>query len=305
MSASPSIKLIVGVGDIHGRFHRVQGWLADLEQARGREIDRVFAVGDVEAFLRADDHRRKAAKRTMPAEFAEYAGGARTMHRPLSFVGGNNEDFAELHKMPGGGDVAPGVEYLGRVGVRKREGLQVGYLSGIYAPRYFDQPLIEPKSADTYKQAGYFRRAEVEQLMGEHEVDLLLVHEWPKGLIQRGKHARTLRAHRTPWIGNPHTRTLVERITPSWVWCGHSHVPYAATLIGHHGAVTRVACLDQAARPEGSIFWMEWRGGEPLRGGWGTTGKIHWHAGDPWTEANVPEDSAPTAFPSEKIAHGG
>ena len=64
--------LIVGVGDIHGRFHRVRTWLDALERALERQVDAVLAVGDVEAFPTADDHRRKAAKRTMPAEFAAF-----------------------------------------------------------------------------------------------------------------------------------------------------------------------------------------------------------------------------------------
>ena len=75
MTSSASKLLIVGVGDIHGRFQRVEQWLAQLEEARGRPVDLVFAVGDVEAFTQSEDHRRKAAKRGMPAEFAEYAAG--------------------------------------------------------------------------------------------------------------------------------------------------------------------------------------------------------------------------------------
>ena len=31
--------LIVGVGDIHGRFHRVRAWLDALERALDRPID--------------------------------------------------------------------------------------------------------------------------------------------------------------------------------------------------------------------------------------------------------------------------
>ncbi len=116
------------------------------------------------------------------------------------------------------------------------------------------------------------------------------MHEWPKGLVTRGKHARPLRAHRTPWIGNAHTRSVVEHVSPAWVWCGHSHMAYAGTVVGADGKLSRVACLDQSAHPEGAIFWMEWRGGEALRAGWGTSGEVSWVAGAPWTEANVPEE---------------
>jgi hypothetical protein len=35
------------------------------------------------------------------------------------------------------------------------------------------------------------------------------------------------------------------------------------------GTVTRVACLDEAAEPEGAVLWMEWEQGEAVRGNTG------------------------------------
>jgi len=269
--------LIVGVGDIHGRFHRVRTWLDALERALERQVDAVLAVGDVEAFATADDHRRKAAKRTMPAEFEAFARGESRMTRAFYFIGGNNEDFESLHALPEGGDVAPGVHYLGRVGTTTLAGIRLGWLSGIYAPKWLDTPLQAPTTAATRKQAGYFRRSEVDRLRAERELDLLLTHEWPRGLFARtpGKPVR-------PWMGNPLTRTLADEIQPQWLLCGHSHERFAATL--HHGgaAQTRVACLDEAAEPDGSLLWMEWRRGEVLRVGWGIDGHASWTPAQPW-----------------------
>ncbi|HZH04030.1 MAG TPA: metallophosphoesterase family protein, partial [Myxococcaceae bacterium] len=51
-----STLLFAVVGDIHGRFLRLERWLEALEQARGRQVNFVLAVGDVEAFESADDH---------------------------------------------------------------------------------------------------------------------------------------------------------------------------------------------------------------------------------------------------------
>lgn len=289
---APESLLVAGVGDIHGRFHRVEAWLDALEEARGRPVDMVLAVGDVEAFRHADDHRRKAAKRAMPAEFAEYADGVRSMRRPLYFIGGNNEDFEALHDAPDGFQLAPNVHYLGRAGLKELYGLRVGYLSGIHAPRFYEQPLKRPRSLDTAKQAGYFRAPEVEKVSALRDVDLMLVHEWPRGLPQRAQERDVPPPGRplpSSWIGNRITRDLVEMVHPKWVLCGHSHRAFAVTLGGQGGrTVTRVACLDQAARPEESVFWMELQGREVVCAGWGLSGQVSWRAGSTWGLGSLP-----------------
>ncbi len=284
---------MVTVGDIHGRFHRVREWVHALEQARGRQADLVLAVGDVEAFAQAEDHRRKAAKRAMPAEFTEFASGSVRFDRPLYFIGGNNEDFEALHQVQEGAEIAPGVHYLGRVGVAELGGLRIAYLSGILAPKQFEKPLETPRNQETRKLAGYFRKPEAESLAEARDVDLMLVHEWPKGLFRRTPNGgRTLRAYRFPWIGNPIARQLMDQLQPKWLFAGHSHVPFATTLTHPGGKLTRVACLDQAAKPEGAIFWLEFEGRDAISAGWGSSGVEVWKKGEAFTEALTPETAA-------------
>jgi lariat debranching enzyme len=284
--------LVVVIGDIHGRFHRVREWIAALESARGHDAALVLAVGDIEAFLTADDHRRKAAKRAMPAEFADYVSGRCAFERPLHFIGGNNEDFEALHEIPAGGDVARNLHYLGRVGHRRIEHFNVAWLSGIYAPRYVDKTLQPPTTPDACRQAGYFRHDEVRSLDAVDAADILLTHEWPRGLAIRPappRHpGRDLRAYQTPWIGNQVARSLVERIRPGWMFCGHSHVPFATALRHEDGRLTRIACLDQASRSDGAVFWTEWKGGQAVLAGWGTSGEPCWREGQPWDERRTP-----------------
>ena len=99
--------LVVGIGDIHGRFIRVNQWISGTETgALGRSIDLVFAVGDIEAFPSPDEHLRKAVRRNTAAEFAEFVAGTMEFVRPIYFIGGNNEDFAALHGIPMGGEIA-------------------------------------------------------------------------------------------------------------------------------------------------------------------------------------------------------
>ena len=108
-------------------------------------------------------------------------------------------------------------------------------------------------------------------------MDLLLTHEWPRGLFARtpGKPVR-------PWMGNPLTRTVVDAVQPQWLLCGHSHEQFAATLHHEGGIPTRVACLDEAAEPEGAVLWMEWSRGEARRVGWGIDGHVSWSPAQPW-----------------------
>lgn len=309
MQRRRSTTLIVLVGDIHGRFHRVRDWLAHLEGALDRPVDLALAVGDIEAFRTADDHRRKAAKRTMPAEFADYATGRCRMDRPLYFIGGNNEDFEALHAMPQGGQLAPDVHYLGRHGARELGPVRAAWLSGIFAPRYIDKPLLEPTSAEAARQAGYFREHEVRALEGLEPgtVDLMLSHEWPRGLISRGAAwqrgcGRDLKAFRTPWIGNAHTRALLERVEPGWLFCGHSHTAFATQVEHASGRVTNVACLDQAARPDGAVFWLELEGAHAVRAGWGVEGEVAWRAGERWDETRTPEAGVTERVPRRVLA---
>jgi predicted phosphodiesterase len=293
VAVSNTNSLIVVIGDIHGRFHRVREWIAALESARGRAASLVLSVGDIEAFVAADDQRRKAAKRAMPAEFADYVSGRCSFERPLYFIGGNNEDFEALHPLHNGGPIAPQMHYLGRYGERTLNQLKVAYLSGIYAPRYVDKPLLLPVTPEGCRQAGYFRTTEINALAALSKMpEIMLAHEWPRGLAARpGAVARgvfrELRAYQTPWIGNGATRGLVETIRPKWLFCGHSHVAFAG-VIAHEKGQTNVACLDQAGRSDGAVFWLEYAGSKAVSAGWGTSGTECWRANEIWDERRTP-----------------
>lgn len=291
----------VGVGDIHGRFMRVKGWLEALESALGRPLDAVFAVGDVEAFPSDGHARRKRVKQELPAEYRAWVQAPwRSEGRPaLYFIGGNNEDFEALHPLSSGGELEGGLRYLGRVGTVALSGLKVAFLSGIHAPRFYEAPLLPPLSVARQKQCGYFRKREVEQLAGALDVDLLLLHEWPKGLLARGRPRGPglPQAYRTPWLGNVVARTLVEKLRPSWVLCGHSHVPFAASIQRPPSHPSRVACLADASEAFDAVFWVEWKGRSPVRAGWGVDGRAAWRAGEGWDEARLPT-KADSARPS-------
>jgi hypothetical protein len=269
--------LLAAVGDIHGRFERVERWLGELAQAHGRAPTLALGLGDLETFARADDPTRKASKRHGAAEFGPYARGERRLPCPLYFLSGNNEDFAALAPLAGGGELAPGVHYLGRAGLRELAGVRVGFLSGIHAPRSFTAPLEPPRGRESSKRWGYFREPEVAELSRAGAVELLLAHDWPRGAAAGAGPS---------WLGNPVVRALVDRLRPPWLLCGHQHQTQAITL-----GRTRLACLDEADQPGGALLWLEASDGRITRVGWGIDAKAAWEEGQPWDRTRLPAGS--------------
>ena len=283
------MSLVAAIGDIHGRFERVEAWLRELEQAHGQKLELAIAVGDLETFVAAEDPLRKRQKRTGAAEFGPYASGAKAMPCPLVFLGGNNEDFAPLHEMQQGGELAKGVRYLGRAGATTLASASVAFLSGIFAPTSFERPLEPPRTLELARRAGHFRRWEVEAVAQARDVELLLLHDWPSGLVRRG----IIGPEPTPpaFWGNLQASQLVDALRPSWVLCGHQHRAWAGTL-GRGPKPTRVACLDEAERPAGAVLWMQLESGEIVRVGWGLSTQPAWERGQPWTAEHAPPPGA-------------
>jgi lariat debranching enzyme len=270
-------QLIAAIGDVHGRFERIEAWLREVGQVHGRPVDLAVAVGDLETFVKPDAVLRKRTKRSEPAEFGAYARGDRRMPCPLVFIGGNNEDFAALHAIPTGGELAPGVRYLGRAGEVELGGARAGFLSGIYAPTSYELPLLRPTNLELSRRAGHFRKREFEQVAALGKIELLLLHDWPRGICGRGKGAPPA------FWGNAQARELVETLRPAWVLCGHQHRAWAATL-----GESRIACLADAERPETGLLWLQIEAGSVSAVGWGTSKSPAWKTGQPWSASFAP-----------------
>jgi len=222
------------VGDIHGNFEV----LAEaLDAARGRwgQLDVVLAVGDVEPNRGFEDHLGVVGppRYRKVGDFPRILKGEIDLGVPLYFIAGNHDPYPALDEA-GAGEWAPGVWWLGRWGITKIRDVNVGFLSGIYSPKYSD--LLEPKR-DHAKQRTYWHRSELEHLTRaarryHGRVDVLLTHDWPSG-------AGTNRAGQP--VGDPSMRQLVEKLRPRIHACGHMHYDHRARI-----GPTQVVCL---ARP--------------------------------------------------------
>ena len=270
-------QLVAAIGDIHGRFERVEAWLRELEQVQGRKLGLAIGVGDLETFSAPNAPLRKRTKRTEPAEFGAYARTERKLPCPFVFIGGNNEDFAALHALQQGGELAPGIRYLGRAGAAELAGVKAGFLSGIFAPTSFERPLELPLNLELARRAGHFRKVEVECVAALDRVDLLLLHDWPRGISGRGRGAPP------GFWGNTQARELVERLRPAWVLCGHQHRAWAAMVGPSH-----IACLADADRADNGLLWLEVDGGAVRAVGWGLSKQPAWRSGEPWDPRRAP-----------------
>ena len=240
---------IAVAGDVHGALDALGSLLERFERATGHAVDLVLQVGDLEP------HRDERDLGTLVApeggrrvgDFPRYATGASRLPAEVVFIGGNHEPWGSLERV-GSGELAPGFHFLGRAGSVRRLGLTIAGLSGIFHPRHSERPRegAGPEQGNwdkaTCERATYFSREDVAALLARPRVDVLLLHDWPLGVLEDHHRARLPGLAPGEAVGSEPARLLVERLSPAWVFCGHRHVAYSRDwALGDSTA--RVRCL--------------------------------------------------------------
>jgi lariat debranching enzyme len=265
------------VGDVHGLTHTMVRTLEGLERALKIKLDLVLQVGDFEP------HRHEADLRTMCSpskyktlgDFSDYHRGWRSFPWPVIFIGGNHEPHGWLEQHPEGFELIPSCEYLGRARIIERAGLKIAGLSGIYNAQVFEQqrPSYQHLDRVSNKAFIYLNAQDIDALLDQAErtgpVDVLLVHEWPEGMLADEDRERfAARTHRKGDPGNPMAKLLLELLSPRVVACGHMHARYTrqararhATrpleLIGlSHMREREEAVAIMAWTPQGQLSWL-------------------------------------------------
>ncbi|WP_435179741.1 metallophosphoesterase family protein [Halorussus sp. AFM4] len=104
---------------------------------------------------------------------------------PTYFIGGNNEDFDVVDALRAGEDpdgaTVRNANLLASTAAEV-EGLRVAGLTGNYAPTKYD----ESRADLSGERRRHFVRGDVERLKEVEDVDVLLTHEAPRGLIYYG-----------------------------------------------------------------------------------------------------------------------
>jgi lariat debranching enzyme len=267
-SGNSKATVFAAVGDVHGRMHAMVRLVRQREAKARRRASFVLQVGDFEP------HRDEADVATMDApqryrnlgEFPEYHRGKAAFPWPVYFIGGNHEPHRLLEPLASGGEVAPSCSYLGRVGLTEAGGLRVLGLSGIY--RESALPIPRPGRFDpAFSAYPYFNERDVDAALEARSVDVLMLHEWPSGLVGDVDEARLRGLRRFPSaaeVGNDLARLLCDHLAPRLVLCGHMHIPFRAELQAapsspRPGAPVPVACLASVDVAEGAAALFERR----------------------------------------------
>ncbi len=137
---------------------------------------------------------------------------------PTWFVAGNNEDFDVIEALRAGesSPEANGVHLLASTAATV-DGLCVAGLSGNYAPTRYDRSRDELEG----DRRRHFTHEDVERAAELDDVDVLLTHEAPHGLLSYGYDP-----------GCEHVDALLEALSPSLCLVGHHHRHREAEIEG-------------------------------------------------------------------------
>lgn len=267
MSAHDTITF-AALGDVHGRMRAAARILEQWERHSGRALDFALQVGDFEP------HRDEEDLRTMDApskykdlgDFPLFHRGRERFPCPLYFIGGNHEPHGWLEQHPEGFELVEGCHYLGRAGVSELRGLRVAFLSGIHGEEHFER--ARPDVARIHELPNrewiYFNEADVERVLAAERADVLLIHEWPEGVMAARDRERLGAIARRKGLrpGNPWARLLMEALRPRLVLCGHMHLRYSHDLELPDGSRCAFAALGHMRDHHEALAVFEWCEGE-------------------------------------------
>lgn len=217
--------VFAAVGDVHGHMRRMVRLVEAKARAARVEVQCVLQVGDFEPHRDLDDVATMAApaKYRHLGDFHLFHQGKARFPWPVWFIGGNHEPYGFLDRLEPGAAVADNCFWFGRTGRRTIGGLDVAGLSGIAVEGKANTPRPPIEQIGRTKKKAYihFTEDEVAGLLSDDPVDVLLVHDWPRGAYTDDTPRR--RADRPEEVGNEWARLLVDTLRPQLVLAGHMH----------------------------------------------------------------------------------
>ncbi|ELR17178.1 Ser/Thr phosphatase family superfamily protein [Acanthamoeba castellanii str. Neff] len=267
---------VVIIGCCHGELDAMYESIVFLEQKQNIKIDLVLCCGDFQAVRNMTDLNALACpvKYREINTFYKYYSGEKVAPVMTIFIGGNHEASNHLTELYYGGWVAPNIYFLGMSGVVNFGGLRIGGLSGIWKKFDYKQGHYEmpPYSNDTMRSVYHVREFEVFKLKQlTQRLDVMLSHDWPRGIAHYGDLRRLLRAK--PFLqgeiesgvfGSPPAEELLNLLQPDYWFSAHMHVKFPAVVQHASGQVTKFLALDkvwefpEAKGPRELAYDEEW-----------------------------------------------
>lgn len=256
--------LFAVVGDVHGAMKRMVQLLHQWEIKHHRSLDFVLQLGDFEPHRHEQDLATMAApqKYRKLGDFPLFYSGKFTFPWPIYFIGGNHEPYGWLDTLEAGAMLTKHCYYLGRTPMIHQYGLRIRGLSGIYKSSFFtkERPKYTEHATIPLKNYTFFTENEVENLMHSAPIDILLLHEWPSGLMTQEEFFKNEPNQPTTnmrELGNEPARMLIELVEPQLVFCGHMHTRHQTTLLSPSGHTTSVYCLANIAQGQDALAFFE------------------------------------------------
>lgn len=173
--------ILCAAGDIHGAIDRFYADVLAFEAELGLRFDHVLHVGDFGVWPDAERIDKATRNHDGAGDFPAWHAEQRAVPRPTVLIKGNHEDFGWLARRQQEGrlEVLPGLTYLPNGEVLELEAAggrcRVGGIGGCHGPSSY------PRSGRGRRPPAlrHFTSDEVEQLAGQGQLDILLLHDAP------------------------------------------------------------------------------------------------------------------------------
>lgn len=258
-SMGTTLKVAV-VGCAHGELESLYTAISETEQAGGIKVDVVICAGDFQAVRNEFDLQSLACppKYRDMRSFWKYYAGHLVAPVPTIFIGGNHEASNHLQEIPLGGLVAPNIYFLGYAGVVNFRGLRIAGVSGTYVDHAYLRKRTErpPYTGPAARSVYHLREEDVRRVLRLRRrndidaddgtackpIDIVLSHDWPKGITDYGNVEQLLRAK--PFLateiaqgsfGNAPMTQVLHTLQPKYWFSAHMHVKFAA-VVKHESA---------------------------------------------------------------------